>query len=127
MVNSMFKQDIIYMRTSILHLSDQIRFVGIMDKEGKVLSSAFKYKQYEIGKENESFELDVNIIRNIQEVYDESLGKVRTMIITRERITQIILYFDSKLIFISCNPRINDKSLQELINSIENYYKNNFE
>jgi len=43
-----------------------------MDEKGTVLSSAYKHKQYEIGKENEEFELDVNIIRNIQEVYDES-------------------------------------------------------
>jgi len=60
------------MRKSILYFSDEIRFVGIMDEKGTVLSSAYKHKQYEIGKENEVFELDVNIIRNIQEVYDES-------------------------------------------------------
>ena len=127
MVNSMVKQDITNVRKNIFHLSDEIRFVGIMDEEGKVLSSAYKHKQYEIGKENESFEIDVHIIRNIQEVYDEPLGKVLTTIITREKIKQIILYFDSKLVFISCNPRIDDKSLLELIKSIENYCKSDFE
>ena len=112
---------------SILHSFNDIKFIGVMDEDGKVLISVHKYDQHLAEKEIEIFDVDMHIIRNIQEVYDESLGKVHTMIITRERVKQIVFYLDRKLVFISCNPRIDDKSLQELTNSIENYSKSNFE
>ena len=90
--------------------SDSIRFVGIIDTEGIVIHKQKNVLDEEyLVKDVELFEVDQPIMKNIQAVFDESLGKVQHMEIYRESISQIIHYVDDHIIYISTSSENEEK------------------
>jgi len=88
----------------ILSCSESIRFVGIMDFDGNVISKhASPSNNTNLIKEIEMFEVDQLIMKNIQSVFDDALGIVHYMEIYRKFVSQIIHYVDNHIIFITIN------------------------
>jgi len=88
----------------IISCSENIRFVGIMDPHGNVITKhASPLDNEDLIKEIEMFDVDQLIIKNIQSVFDDSLGIVHHMEIYREFVSQIIHYVDNHIIFITIN------------------------
>ena len=102
----------------ITQCSENIQFIGIIDNDGIV-----NYKQKNVSDEHclvneiELFEIDQPIIKNIQAVFDEDLGKVQHMIVYRESISQIIYYVDNYIIYISTNSE-NEEEFYNLSHKI---------
>lgn len=103
----------------IIEFSNKIRFVGIMNEMGNVMFSMSNAKITLNLKEEELFEVDLHVITGIQSVFDESLGKVNTMKIFREKVIQLIIYVNKVIIFVSCDAN----SSNEDISKIEEYIK----
>ncbi len=90
----------------ILSCSKNVRFVGIMDFNGNVISKhASLSAEVDFIKDIELFEVDQLIIKNIQSVFDEALGIVHYMEIYRKFVSQIIHYVDNHIIFITITSK----------------------
>lgn len=102
----------------ITQCSENIQFVGIMGTDGIV-----NHKQKNVSDEHclvndiELFEIDQPIMKNIQAVFDECLGKVQHMAIYRESISQIIHYVGNYIIYISTNSE-NEEEFYNLSHKI---------
>lgn len=111
------KHELINIEKDVFQISEKIRFIGIMDNSGGILSSSIRDDKKLIEREEMMFEIDLHIISNIQAVFDEQLGKVNSMRIFREKVLQGVFYVNNKTVFISCEPNI---TLEEFL-KIEDY------
>jgi hypothetical protein len=95
-------------------LHKKIRFVAIIDKNGKVLKTEMRDEVPSLlkTKNEEKFCQDVTIRRKMREEFDKSLGKVRFVNVERENISQIVMYAKTKSLFVTVEPEIsiNDKT-----------------
>jgi len=93
----------------ILSCSKNVRFVGIMDYDGNVISKhSLPSADVNLIKDIEMFDVDQLIIKNIQSVFDDALGIVHHMEIYRELVSEIIHYVDNHIIFITINTDIEE-------------------
>ena len=95
-------------------LHKKIRFVAIIDKNGKVLKTEMRDEVPSLlkTKNEEKFCQDVTIRRKMREEFGKSLGKVRFVNVERENISQIVMYAKTKSLFVTVEPEIsiNDKT-----------------
>ena len=95
-------------------LHKKIRFVAIIDKNGKVLKTEMRDEVPSLLKTKNEEKLchDVTIRRKMREEFDKSLGKVRFVNVERENISQIVMYAKTKSLFVTVEPEIsiNDKT-----------------
>ena len=95
-------------------LHKKIRFVAIIDKNGKILKTEMRDEVPSLlkTKNEEKFCQDVTIRRKMREEFDKSLGKVRFVNVERENISQIVMYAKTKSLFVTVEPEISiiDKS-----------------
>ena len=94
-------------------LHKKIRFVAIINKNGKILKSEMRDEVPSLlkTKNEEKFCQDVTVRRKMREEFDKALGKVRFVNVERENISQIVMYAKTKSLFITIEPElsINDK------------------
>ncbi len=92
----------------------KIRFVAIINKNGKILKTEMRDEVPSLlkTKNEEKFCQDVTIRRKMREEFDKSLGKVRFVNVERENISQIVMYAKTKSLFVTVEPEIsiNDKT-----------------
>ena len=95
-------------------LHKKIRFVAIINKNGKILKTEMRDEVPSLlkTKNEEKFCQDVTIRRKMREEFDKSLGKVRFVNVERENISQIVMYAKTKSLFVTVEPEIsiNDKT-----------------
>ena len=95
-------------------LHKKIRFVAIIDKNGKILKTEMRDEVPSLlkTKNEEKFCQDVTVRRKMREEFDNSLGKVRFVNVERENISQIVMYAKTKSLFVTVEPEISiiDKS-----------------
>ena len=104
--------DMLIQKNGKLH--KKIRFVAIIDKNGKILKTEMRDEVPSLlkTKNEEKFCQDVTIRRKMREEFDKSLGKVRFVNVERENISQIVMYAKTKSLFVTVEPEIsiNDKT-----------------
>ena len=104
--------DILIQKIGKLH--KKIRFVAIIDKNGKILKTEMRDEVPSLlkTKNEEKFCQDVTNRRKMREEFDKSLGKVRFVNVERENISQIVMYAKTKSLFVTVEPEIsiNDKT-----------------
>jgi hypothetical protein len=95
-------------------LHKMIRFVAIINKNGKIIKSEMRDEVPSLlkTKNEEKFCQDVTVRRKMREEFDKTLGKVRFVNVERENISQIVMYAKTKSLFVTVEPEIsiNDKS-----------------
>ena len=95
-------------------LHKKIRFVAIINKNGKILKTEMRDEVPSLLKtrNEEKFCQDVTVRRKMREEFDKSLGKVRFVNVERENISQIVMYAKTKSLFVTVEPEIsiNDKT-----------------
>ena len=95
-------------------LHKMIRFVAIINKNGKIIKSEMRDEVPSLlkTKNEEKFCQDVTIRRKMREEFDKALGKVRFVNVERENISQIVMYAKTKSLFVTVEPEIsiNDKT-----------------
>ena len=107
--------------SSVFALSKKIRFVAIISDSGKILSAQMKSDKHSLLKQEseEKFCRDVVKRKKMRQEFDKSLGKVRYVNVERENITQIVMYVNSKSIFITVEPELTTSSKMVLISKIK--------
>ena len=102
-------------------LHKKIRFVAIIDKNGKILKTEMRDEVPSLlkTKNEEKFCQDVTIRRKMREEFDNSLGKVRFVNVERENISQIVMYAKTKSLFVTVEPEISIKDKTKIISQLK--------
>ncbi len=102
-------------------LDKKIRFVAIINKNGKILKTEMRDEVPSLlkTKNEEKFCQDVTIRRKMREEFDKSLGKVRFVNVERENISQIVMYAKTKSLFVTVEPEISIKDKTKIISQLK--------
>ena len=103
-------------------LHKKIRFVAIINKNGKILKSEMRDEVPSLlkTKNEEKFCQDVTVRRKMREEFDKTLGKVRFVNVERENISQIVMYAKTKSLFVTVEPEISINDKSKIISQIKN-------
>jgi len=107
-------------------LHKKIRFVAIINKNGKILKTEMRDEVPSLlkTKNEEKFYQDVTIRRKMREEFDKSLGKVRFVNVERENISQIVMYAKTKSLFVTVEPEISIKDKTQIISQLKKLMAN---
>ena len=102
-------------------LHKKIRFVAIINKNGKILKTEMRDEVPSLLKtrNEEKFCEDVTVRRKMREEFDKSLGKVRFVNVERENISQIVMYAKTKSLFVTVEPEISIKDKNKIISQLK--------
>ena len=102
-------------------LNKKIRFVAIINKNGKILKTEMRDEVPSLlkNKNEEKFCQDVTTRRKMREEFDKTLGKVRFVNVERENISQIVMYAKTKSLFVTVEPEISIKDKIKIISQIK--------
>ena len=102
-------------------LHKKIRFVAIINKNGKILKTEMRDEVPSLlkNKNEEKFCQDVTTRRKMREEFDKTLGKVRFVNVERENISQIVMYAKTKSLFVTVEPEISIKDKIKIISQIK--------
>tara|TARA_Y100000590_G_scaffold398028_1_gene480079 strand:- start:11282 stop:11656 length:375 start_codon:yes stop_codon:yes gene_type:complete len=110
----------------IFKLHKMIRFIAILNKNGKIVKSKMRDDIPSLlkTKNEERFCKDVTIRRGMREEFDKSLGKVRFVNVERENVSQIVLYAKTKSLFVTLEPEILVSEKVKIISQIKKLTNN---
>ncbi len=110
----------------ILAVDDVVRYVGVVDNRGRLSYSKLKEgkKSLKTQKEEEVFAADLSVMKLMQELFNESLGKVTLVHTIREKLHQKVYYIDSYMIYVTCERNIDNHTALEISDKIESLLKN---
>ena len=102
-------------------LHKMIRFVAIINKNGKIIKSEMRDEVPSLlkTKNEEKFCQDVTVRRKMREEFDKSLGKVKFVNVERENISQIVMYAKTKSLFVTVEPEISINDKTKIIHQIK--------
>ena len=108
----------------IFTLDGNIRFVGLVNKEGEVIEGGFRKGIEPLLNQNEEQDMYLQSLSNINffQSFSEKFGPVDYLIIRQERITMMTFPFNEKILCISTSSRsdidkIRDQTVDILISS----------
>ena len=120
------KNELDFLIKKIGKLHKMIRFVAIINKNGKIIKSEMRDEVPSLlkTKNEEKFCQDVTIRRKMREEFDKTLGKVRFVNVERENISQIVMYAKTKSLFITVEPEISVNDKTKIISQIKKIMSN---
>ena len=100
---------------------DIVRFVGIFDTKENCLMTKMQQGKvsYVTQREEDTFALYLKSMKKMQEGLDHALGKVRLMEIRREKLYQLVFFVGNFIIFVTVEPIINRRTIENILNYIE--------
>ena len=107
-------------------LHKMIRFVAIINKNGKIIKSEMRDEVPSLlkTKNEEKFCQDVTVRRKMREGFDKTLGKVKFVNVERENISQIVMYAKTKSLFVTVEPEISVNDKTKIISQIKKLTSN---
>ena len=107
--------------SEIFKINNKIRFVSIIDLDGKITLSKMKSDLDSLLKQSneEKFCEHVAIRREMRHEFDRKLGKVNYVHVERENVTQIVVYSKSHSFFITIDPEITSSVKAHIIMKIK--------
>jgi hypothetical protein len=115
------KTDLFALVEDIIDLDPKMRFVAIIDKKGKIKESIMKSGKTSLKtqKEEEHFCKQVSQRRKMRHEFDKHLGKVRYVLVEREKVTQLVLYTKNKTIYFTVEPELSTNKKLSLVMKIK--------
>ena len=108
----------------ILALDDAVNYVVIASVEGGIIYSKTKYTERLIDeKEEKVLASDLSVMKLMQGLYNDSMGRVTCMLTLREKIHQLVYFVDHLTIYVSCERDMDTKKLVEVKKKIESIIK----
>lgn len=105
----------------IIDLDPKMRFVAIIDQNGRIVESIMKSGKTSLKsqKEEENFCKQVVKRRKMRHEFDENLGKVRYVHVEREKITQMVIYPNSHTVYFTLEPELSIENKLKIMNKIK--------
>ncbi|MGI0086565.1 MAG: hypothetical protein ACREBI_01200 [Nitrosotalea sp.] len=93
----------------IVEVDNAIRFVAIIDKEGKEIGSNVSTNEFFLKRESQQKTLgfDMLILKKIFDLYDDVLGTQNFAHLIRERVHVLLYYVKDLIIVVSCDRTIS--------------------
>ena len=108
----------------ILALDDAVNYVVIASVEGGIIYSKTKYTERLIDeKEEKVLASDLSVMKLMQGLYNDSMGRVTCMLTLREKIHQLVYFVDHLTIYVSCERDMDTKKIVEVKKKIESIIK----
>ena len=107
--------------SNIFRINSKIRYVSIIDLDGRIIASEMKSDLQSLLKKTneEKFCEHVAIRRRMRHEFDKKLGKVNFIHVERENITQLVLYSKSYSFFITIEPEITSNSKSKIVTKVK--------
>ena len=107
--------------SNIFRVNSKIRYVSIIDLDGRITASEMKSDLQSLLKNTneEKFCEHVAIRRRMRHEFDKKLGKVNFIHVERENITQLVLYSKSYSFFITIEPEITSNSKSKIVTKVK--------
>jgi hypothetical protein len=112
----------------ILAIGDTMRYVRFINETGGLIFDKVKkgktllQDQEGLGK----FSVELPIMKKVQTMFDDSLGKARFMYITRDNVNQFVYYIDSVIIYITCEQNTDRHRIMEILDKIDSVLSHSF-
>lgn len=104
----------------ILSVDDVVWYVAVIDTVGNVIASRLKKNTNNIiESEEELYMTDLRITKSMLDIFDDSFGRTIWLQTKREKTRQLIYYRDNVIIYVTCDPRADDKKISEILGKIE--------
>lgn len=104
----------------ILMIDDVVQYIAIIDSVGNVIASKLKKNTNNvIEDEEELYLIDLCITKKMLDVFDSSFGRTISLQTRREKTRQLIYYHDYLIVYITCDPRADNKKISEISDKIE--------
>lgn len=102
-------------------MDDAIRYVGIIGEKGGILHGEMKEgkKLLVSQKEQEVLSADLSVMKLMQGLFDESLGRVIFTHTVRDKVHQLVYHIDDMMVYVSCERNIDNHKIVEISNKIE--------
>lgn len=93
----------------ILELDPGIKFVGVSNDKGRLISSQARKKTKLLinEKDGEIIRTEIALIVRMYHEFDTQLGEVRHTIIRREKRDILVFGIGNEILYISCNVKTN--------------------
>ena len=62
---------------------------------------------------------DLSVMKLMQALFDESLGRVTFMHTVRDKLHQLVYYIDDLIVYVSCERNIANQKIMQISNAIE--------
>ena len=107
--------------SNIFRVNSKIRYVSIIDLDGRITASEMKSDLQSLLKKTneEKFCEHVAIRRRMRHEFDKKLGKVNFIHVERENITQLVLYSKAYSFFITIEPEITSNSKSKIVTKVK--------
>jgi len=105
----------------ILAVDDAIRYVGVIGEKGNVLHGEIKEGKKILlsQKEQEVLSADLSVMKLMQGLFDDSLGRVTFMHTIRDKVHQLVFHIDDMMVYVSCERNVDNHKIVEISNKIE--------
>lgn len=111
----------------IISVSDLIRFVMIINEEGKSVQSKITTTSYLLQSEHASLlAMDMQILRKLLKLYDESIGENTSVHLVRKQVHVLIFYIKEWIVMISCDRTADRHTVAEISNQVEKIVDTSF-
>ena len=117
----MVKQNLLEIVEKIVALDANMRFASIIDLNGNILEGIMNQgkNSLESQKQQEHFCKQVSRRRKMRKEFDRQLGKVRYVLVEREKVTQVAIYTKRKIVFVTLEPELSIQRKMKIVNSIK--------
>lgn len=108
--------------SSILDMDVEIRFIFVVDSKGRLVHSKMaRGKTILIKNEDQISNLsaDLQILRQLLRIFDESLGKTTFVHFEREKIHILIFYIRDLIFCVTCERSLENHNLVDISNKIK--------
>ena len=126
MNNGNHKTNLLPIVEDLVSIDPAMRFAAIIDLSGNISEAIMKKGKTSLKsqKEEEVFAADLSVMKLMQELFNDSLGRVTLMHTIREKLHQKVYYTDGRMIYVTCERNIDNHKAIEISDKIESVIKN---
>lgn len=104
----------------IVSISDLVRFVMVIDGNGKSVKSKVTTPSYLLRDQHSSLlAMDMQILRKLLKLYDESIGENTLVHLVRKRVHVLIFYVQEWIVMVSCDRTADSRTIADISDKIE--------
>ena len=105
---------------TIFELNDGIRYAGIIDETGSLITGGMRHGIDSIvDQPSEELYLTHTALRkSMRERFDDTMGKARFVYVEREKLSLLTFYLDKKMLLITLEPNLESQNTIDLAEDI---------
>ena len=105
----------------ILSIDKAVRYAVVIGEKGNILHGEIKEGKKILlsQKEQEVLSADLSVMKLMQGLFDDSLGRVTFTHTVRDKIHQLVYYIDDMMVYVSCERNIDGHKIVEISNKVE--------